>query len=93
LSAHTVAHHRTRGGFYDHARKAVTLGLAIEPAAELLIRDWIVLEMNAGNRAALPQIRAHLTAALRHLDTDMEPATEQLLSHAQTKATRHATAS
>ncbi|MFD0327093.1 bacterial transcriptional activator domain-containing protein [Streptacidiphilus monticola] len=53
--AHTVAHHRTRGGFYDHARKAVTLGLAIEPAAELLIRDWIVLEMNAGNRAALPR--------------------------------------
>ena len=91
--AHTIAHHRTMSGFYDHARKAVSAGLAIEPAAELLVRDWVALEMRAGNRHALPRITAQLSAALRRLDVEMEPATELLLAQAYAKADHQATAS
>ncbi|MGW7613284.1 LysM peptidoglycan-binding domain-containing protein [Streptomyces sp. NPDC054766] len=80
--AHTVATHRTpKGPHHDlaAARKAIATGLDVDDAAELLYRDWLMIEHAAGNRPGLHTVITRIQAVNRALDCPMEIETEQLI--------------
>ncbi|SEB31606.1 LysM peptidoglycan-binding domain-containing protein [Streptomyces melanosporofaciens] len=82
--AHTLATYRSdpaSGQFdLDAARRAIAVGIDVEPTAELLYRDWMRIEHAAGNRAGLHTAITSLQQANRALDLDLEPETEHLIS-------------
>ncbi|GAA2345071.1 LysM peptidoglycan-binding domain-containing protein [Streptomyces violaceusniger] len=82
--AHTLATYRsdpTSGQFdLDAARRAIAVGIDVEPTAELLYRDWMRIEHAAGNRGGLHTAITSLQQANRALDLDLEPETEHLIS-------------
>ncbi len=82
--AHTLATYRSdpaSGQFdLDAARRAIAVGIDVEPTAELLYRDWMRIEHAAGNRAGLHTAITSLQQANRTLDLDLEPETEHLIS-------------
>ncbi|MEU4898536.1 LysM peptidoglycan-binding domain-containing protein [Streptomyces sp. NPDC044780] len=83
--AHTLATYRSDpvGGQFDldAARRAIAVGIDVEPTAELLYRDWMRIEHAAGNRGGLHTAITSLQHANRALDLDLEPETEHLISH------------
>ncbi|MFF4482919.1 LysM peptidoglycan-binding domain-containing protein [Streptomyces sp. NPDC001520] len=82
--AHTLATYRSdpaSGQFdLDAARRAIAVGIDVEPTAELLYRDWMRIEHAAGNRGGLHTAITSLQQANRALDLDLEPETEHLIS-------------
>ncbi|MEV8059503.1 LysM peptidoglycan-binding domain-containing protein [Streptomyces antimycoticus] len=82
--AHTLATYRSdpaSGQFdLDAARRAIAVGIDVEPTAELLYRDWMRIEHAAGNRGGLHTAITSLQQANRVLDLDLEPETEHLIS-------------
>ncbi|MGW7600520.1 LysM peptidoglycan-binding domain-containing protein [Streptomyces antimycoticus] len=82
--AHTLATYRSdpAGGSFDldAARRAIAVGIDVEPTAELLYRDWMRIEHAAGNRGGLHTAITSLQQANRALDLDLEPETEHLIS-------------
>jgi DNA-binding SARP family transcriptional activator len=78
--AHTIALWRTIDRNYDAARRAIELGLDVEPAAELLYQDWIKLEDRAGNPAGVRNIIEQLNRINARLGVDMEEQTEQTIA-------------
>ncbi|MBO3681727.1 LysM peptidoglycan-binding domain-containing protein [Streptomyces sp. NEAU-YJ-81] len=82
--AHTLATYRSdpAGGQFnlDAARRAIAIGIDVEPTAELLYRDWMRIEHAAGNRGGLHTAITTLQQANRALDLDLEPETEHLIS-------------
>ncbi|MFD8339286.1 LysM peptidoglycan-binding domain-containing protein [Streptomyces solisilvae] len=82
--AHTLATYRSdpaSGQFHlDAARRAIAVGIDVEPTAELLYRDWMRIEHAAGNRGGLHTAITSLQQANRALDLDLEPETEHLIS-------------
>ncbi|WP_438453179.1 LysM peptidoglycan-binding domain-containing protein [Streptomyces asiaticus] len=82
--AHTLATYRSdpaSGQFdLDAARRAIAVGIDVEPTAELLYRDWMRIEHAAGNRSGLHTAITSLQQANRALDLDLEPETEHLIS-------------
>jgi hypothetical protein len=80
--AHAVATHRTHKGPHHDlaaARKAIATGLDVDDAAELLYRDWLMIEHAAGNRPGLHAVITRVQAVNRALDCPMEIETEQLI--------------
>ncbi|MEU8795407.1 hypothetical protein [Streptomyces sp. NPDC048643] len=80
--AHTIATHRTRPGPHHDlhaARKAIATGLDVDESAELLYRDWLVIESTAGNRPGLHAAVTRLQQVTQALDCDLELETEQLI--------------
>ncbi|WP_042422248.1 LysM peptidoglycan-binding domain-containing protein [Streptacidiphilus anmyonensis] len=78
-TAHTIARYRTDTGHYDQARAAIAVGIDVEPAAEMLYRDWLALEAACGNTAEVHRIISRLQEELRTLDVEMDHATEELI--------------
>ncbi|MEU5930059.1 LysM peptidoglycan-binding domain-containing protein [Streptomyces antimycoticus] len=82
--AHTLATYRSdpAGGQFDldAARRAIAVGIDVEPTAELLYRDWMRVEHAAGNRGGLHTAITSLQQANRAFDLDLEPETEHLIS-------------
>ncbi|MDX3528953.1 hypothetical protein P1P75_21580 [Streptomyces sp. ID05-39B] len=64
---------------FDTARRAVTTGLDVDPAAELLHRDWIRLEAAHGNRHGLHTTITRVQQVNRDLDCSLEMETTQLI--------------
>ncbi|WP_042370569.1 LysM peptidoglycan-binding domain-containing protein [Streptacidiphilus neutrinimicus] len=77
--AHTIARYRTATGHYTQARAAIAKGVDVEPAAEMLYRDWITLEAVCGSRAEVQRVISRLQGELRALDVEMEHATQELI--------------
>ncbi|MCX4993338.1 LysM peptidoglycan-binding domain-containing protein [Streptomyces sp. NBC_00568] len=80
--AHSVAAHRTRKGPHHDltaARKAIATGLDVDDAAELLYRDWLMVESTAGNRPGLHAVITRVQSVNRALDCSLEIETEQLI--------------
>ncbi|MCX5009196.1 LysM peptidoglycan-binding domain-containing protein [Streptomyces sp. NBC_00638] len=80
--AHTIATHRThKGVHYDlgAARKAIVTGLDVDETAELLYRDWLIVEWMAGNRPGLHTAITRIQHVTQALDCDLELETEQLI--------------
>ncbi|MER5382369.1 hypothetical protein ABT040_19170 [Streptomyces sp. NPDC002688] len=80
--AHTIATHRAqRGVHYDlgAARKAIVRGLDVDETAELLYRDWLIVEWMAGNRPGLHTAINRIQHVAQALDCDLELETEQLI--------------
>ncbi|MET9122211.1 LysM peptidoglycan-binding domain-containing protein [Streptomyces sp. NPDC004528] len=81
-AAHTIATWRTAPGPHHDltsARQAVAAGLEIDDSAELLYRDWLLVEHAAGSRSGVRTAVARLQQINRTIDACMEDATEQLL--------------
>ncbi|MFJ2349689.1 LysM peptidoglycan-binding domain-containing protein [Streptomyces antimycoticus] len=82
--AHMLATYRSdpAGGQFDldAARRAIAVGIDVEPTAELLYRDWMRVEHAAGNRGGLHTAITSLQQANRAFDLDLEPETEHLIS-------------
>ncbi|MFF3617246.1 LysM peptidoglycan-binding domain-containing protein [Streptomyces sp. NPDC002580] len=80
--AHTVATLRTPKGPQQNlgaARRAITTGLDVDEAAELLYRDLLVLESTAGNRIGLHTAISRIQQINAALDCSLETETEQLI--------------
>ncbi|MET8102678.1 LysM peptidoglycan-binding domain-containing protein [Streptomyces sp. NPDC005236] len=80
--AHTVATHRTQQGLHHDlgaARKAIVTGLDVDESAELLYRDWLMVEWTAGNRPGLHTAITRIQQVTHALDCDLELETEQLI--------------
>ncbi|MGQ4344068.1 LysM peptidoglycan-binding domain-containing protein [Streptomyces sp. SAS_275] len=80
--AHTVATLRTHEGPHldlDGARSAIRTGLDVDETAELLYRDWLIVENRAGNRAALHTTITRIQQVAQALDCDIEWETQQLI--------------
>ncbi|CAM5612618.1 LysM peptidoglycan-binding domain-containing protein [Streptomyces diastaticus] len=81
--AHCVAVLRTVPGQHqdlDAARHAIMIGLEVESTAELLYRDWMRTEHEAGNRHGLRTAITRAQQAARRLDCALEPETEELIA-------------
>ncbi|MGW9643065.1 LysM peptidoglycan-binding domain-containing protein [Streptomyces albidoflavus] len=81
--AHCVAVLRTVPGRHqnlDAARHAIMIGLEVESTAELLYRDWMRTEHEAGNRHGLRTAITRAQQAARRLDCALEPETEELIA-------------
>lgn len=82
-TAHAVATLRIQDEVLDieAARRAVTVGLDVEPAAEVLYRSWMRVEHRAGNPAGVREA----IAQVRQMTVDMgwdgmlQDTTEQLI--------------
>ncbi|MET9412214.1 hypothetical protein ABZX90_41880 [Streptomyces sp. NPDC002935] len=80
--AHTVATHRAQKGLHHDlgaARKAIVTGLDVDETAELLYRDWLIVEWTAGNRPGLHTAITRIQHVTQALDCDLELETEQLI--------------
>ncbi|MFF0386840.1 LysM peptidoglycan-binding domain-containing protein [Streptomyces sp. NPDC004286] len=80
--AHTVATFRTgRGPHHDlaAARQAIAAGLEVDESAELLYRDWMLIEAAANNRSGVHTAISRVQQVNRTLDCDLEPETEDLI--------------
>ncbi|MET8453994.1 bacterial transcriptional activator domain-containing protein, partial [Streptomyces sp. NPDC005209] len=81
--AHTVATHHTAAGPHHDlgaARRAIATGLDVDPATELIYRDWARVEAAAGNRQGLHTAITRVQQVNRALDCDLELETEQLIN-------------
>ncbi|GGJ60794.1 hypothetical protein [Streptomyces brasiliensis] len=81
--AHTVATYRTPPGPHHDltaARQAIATGLEVDETAELLYRDWLRVEAQAGNRSGLHTAISRIQHVNRALDCDLELETEQLIN-------------
>ncbi|WP_190213735.1 bacterial transcriptional activator domain-containing protein [Kitasatospora indigofera] len=85
--AHTIAFQRIQDEVLDidAARHATSTGLDVEPAAEVLYRDWMRVEHRAGNPVALRQVIAQVRqmAAKMGFD-DVQDKTERLIQQLTT---------
>ncbi|WP_326782788.1 hypothetical protein [Streptomyces sp. NBC_00151] len=80
--AHTIATHRAQKGPHHDlgaARKAIVTGLDVDETAELLYRDWLIVEWMAGNRPGLHTAITRIQHVTQALDCDLELETEQLI--------------
>ncbi|WP_328457560.1 LysM peptidoglycan-binding domain-containing protein [Streptomyces sp. NBC_00386] len=80
--AHAVATYRTQKGLHHDlgaARKAIVTGLDVDETAELLYRDWLIIEWTAGNRPGLRTVITRIQQVAQALDCDLELETEQLI--------------
>ncbi|MET7988732.1 hypothetical protein [Streptomyces sp. NPDC005281] len=80
--AHTVATHRAQKGPHHDlgaARKAIITGLDVDETAELLYRNWLIVEWMAGNRPGLHTAITRIQQVTQALDCDLELETEQLI--------------
>ncbi|MEV6537424.1 bacterial transcriptional activator domain-containing protein, partial [Streptomyces sp. NPDC051639] len=89
--AHTVATHRTQKGLHQDlgaARKAIAIGLDVDETAELLYRDWLIVEWTAKNRPGLHTAITRIQQVAQTLDCDLELETEQLIQELLTTSRR-----
>ncbi|MBE8477442.1 bacterial transcriptional activator domain-containing protein [Streptomyces justiciae] len=80
--AHTIATHRTSPGpdhDLDRARRAIARGIDIDETAEVLYRDWILVEQAAGNRHGVQTAISRVQHINRALNSPLEKETEQLI--------------
>ncbi|MFE3501966.1 LysM peptidoglycan-binding domain-containing protein [Kitasatospora sp. NPDC059146] len=90
-TAHAVATLRIQNEILDieAARRAVAVGLDVEPAAEVLYRSWMRIEQRAGNqagvRAVIDQVR-QMTVEMGW-DGMLQDETEQLIARLTAKPT------
>lgn len=54
-------------------------GLDVDETAELLYRDWLIIEWTAGNRPGLRTVITRIQQVAQALDCDLELETEQLI--------------
>ncbi|MFC8349815.1 hypothetical protein [Streptomyces sp. NPDC057280] len=81
--AHTIATHRMSPGPHhnlDRARQAIAHGIDSDSTAELLYRDWILVEDAAGNRHGVHTAITRLQHINRALNSPLEQETEQLIN-------------
>lgn len=78
--AHTIAVRALASGDHAPARETLLKILEIDSVNELLYRDLIRLEHQAGNPKAIDRAVQRLTIALDTLNLDMEPATIDLIN-------------
>jgi len=86
-TAHTIAHLRIQDGVLDidAARHAITVGLDIEPAAEVLYRDWMRIEHRAGNATGLREVIDQVRHMVQSMDFGaLQDKTEQLIQQLTT---------
>ncbi len=89
--AHTIAYQRIQDEVLDidAARHAISVGLAVEPAAEVLFRDWMRIEKRAGNPTGLKEVIAQVRQMVVEMGFDhVHDKTEALIQ--QLTATRGA---
>ncbi|MFJ8158459.1 LysM peptidoglycan-binding domain-containing protein [Streptomyces sp. NPDC094468] len=80
--AHTVVTYRIPAGPHhdlSSARQAVSTGLGVDDAAELLYRDWMRLEAARGNHSGLHTAILRAQEVSRLLDCSLELETTQLI--------------
>ncbi|MCW8384529.1 AfsR/SARP family transcriptional regulator [Streptomyces justiciae] len=80
--AHTIATHRMNPGpdhDLDRARRAIARGIDIDETAEVLYRDWILVEQAAGNRHGVQTAISRVQHINRALNSPLEKETEQLI--------------
>lgn len=80
--AHTVATHRmTHGPHHDlsAARRAVARALDVDDSAEIIYRDWILIEQAAGNRQGIHTAITRIQHINRALGCPLEPETQHLI--------------
>ncbi|MFE3247006.1 bacterial transcriptional activator domain-containing protein, partial [Kitasatospora indigofera] len=85
--AHTIAFQRIQDEVLDidAARHAISTGLDVEPAAEVLYRDWMRVEHRAGNPVALRQFIAQVRQMAAEMGfDDVQDKTEQLIQQLTT---------
>lgn len=83
--AHTVATHRmTHGPHHDlsAARRAVARALDVDDSAEIIYRDWILIEQAAGNRQGVHTAITRIQHITRTLGCPLEPETQHLIDTA-----------
>ncbi|WP_328876332.1 bacterial transcriptional activator domain-containing protein [Streptomyces sp. NBC_00287] len=81
--AHTIAAHRTPPGPHHHlttARQAIATALDVDDTAEILYRDWMRIEAQAGNRQGLHTALTRLQHINTSLGCPLEPETEDLIA-------------
>lgn len=81
--AHAVATHRMSPGPHqdlDTARQAVARGIDIDETAEVLYRDWILIEEAAGNRHGVRTAISRIQHIRRTLNCPLEEETAQLIN-------------
>ncbi|AZP22830.1 hypothetical protein EJC51_46440 [Streptomyces aquilus] len=88
--AHTIATHRMSPGPHhdlDQARHAIARGIDIDETAEVLYRDWILVEHAAGNRHGVHTAISRAQHINHTLGSPLEEETQrlitQLLGHAR----------
>ncbi|MEU5324159.1 hypothetical protein AB0G67_46685 [Streptomyces sp. NPDC021056] len=90
--AHTVATHRmTDGPHYDlsAARRVVACALDVDDNAEIIYRDWILIEQAAGNRQGVHTAITRIQHINRTLDCPLEPETQHLIDTLLDPSHRH----
>ncbi|MGA5873988.1 LysM peptidoglycan-binding domain-containing protein [Streptomyces cinereoruber] len=87
-TAHTLATwHRTGPRpDLDAARCAVRRGLDIDDSAELLYRDWMLIEDQAGNHNGVRAAYDTICAVNRRLDVSTEPETDDIYERLVTRS-------
>ncbi|WP_257042447.1 bacterial transcriptional activator domain-containing protein [Streptomyces sp. TLI_55] len=81
--AHTIATHRMISGPHhdlDRARQAIARGIDIDESAEVLYRDWMLVERAAGNRHGVQTAISRAQHINRALNSPLEKETEQLIA-------------
>ncbi|MFC8453103.1 bacterial transcriptional activator domain-containing protein [Kitasatospora sp. NPDC057223] len=80
--AHSVAYQRIQDEVLDidAARHAISVGLDVEPAAEILFRDWMRIEVRAGNHTGLQEVIKQVRQMVVDMDFDhVDDKTEALI--------------
>ncbi|MFC8295603.1 LysM peptidoglycan-binding domain-containing protein [Streptomyces sp. NPDC057242] len=87
-TAHTLATwHRTGPRpDLDAARRAVRRGLDVDDSAELLYRDWMLIEDQAGNHQGIRAAYDAISAINRRLDVSTEPETDDIYERLVTRS-------
>ncbi|MGW9452461.1 LysM peptidoglycan-binding domain-containing protein [Streptomyces sp. NPDC055632] len=87
-TAHTLATwHRTGPRpDLDAARRAVRRGLDVDDSAELLYRDWMLIEDQAGNHQGIRAAYDAISAVNRRLDVSTEPETDDIYERLVTRS-------
>lgn len=81
--AHTIATRRLNPGpqhDLDKARQAVSHGIDVDDSAEILYRDWILVEEAAGNRHGVHTAITRIQHINRSLNRPLEEDTERLIN-------------
>ncbi|MER6678533.1 hypothetical protein [Streptomyces sp. NPDC000983] len=81
--AHAIATHRTPPGPHHNlttARQAIATALETDDTAEVLYRDWMRIEAQAGNRSGLHTALTRLQHVNQTLNCPLEDETEDLIA-------------
>jgi hypothetical protein len=72
------------------ARRAALVGRMVDPANEMVLRDALRAEYVAGSREGQRRLVEQIYALADELDSDLEPATEELIAEIEQRSPAHA---